>query len=139
MTKAQIWMAGFLVLFLLLFILERATMNETKESSLPIGNTQTQTTQTQQLSGEDLINNSGCKSCHGENLTGTNLAPTLYGLQSFYDRDKLINYLRNPNSFMDSDRFKNYKEKYKNIVMPSYNNIDVKNLGIISDYLLNLK
>jgi len=65
------------------------------------------------------------------------MAPSLKGLKEYWSsRDDLINYLRNPNSFMDSDRFKAYEAKYPNGIMPSYDNKDVKDLGKIADYLL---
>lgn len=86
-----------------------------------------------------MVGNWGCQTCHGQDLKGTVMAPTLMNLAKNYDRDRLINYLRNPNSFMDSDRFKEFKEKYKNIVMPAYNNKDIKELGKVADYLLGLQ
>jgi hypothetical protein len=67
------------------------------------------------------------------------MGPSVKGLKEFWsNRDNLINYLRNPNSFMDADRFKEYKVKYPNGIMPSYGNKDVKDLGKIADYLLGL-
>lgn len=141
MTKTQIWTSAFLAIFILLFFLQRATMNkekkvmnETEETDSP-SNTQSVSSAT----GPELVQSFGCYSCHGNDLKGTNLAPGLIGLADYYDRDKLINYLRNPNSFMDQKRFREYKEKYRNIVMPAYNNKDVKDLGKIADYLLELK
>jgi len=38
---------------------------------------------------------------------------------------------------MDADRFKEYQQQYPNMVMPSFNNINVQELGKISEYLLN--
>jgi hypothetical protein len=74
--------------------------------------------------------------CHGVNLAGTPLAPPLRNLTEHWGRDNLISYLRNPTSFMDSDRFKEFRKKYPGQIMPSYNNKDVKELGKIADYLL---
>ena len=93
----------------------------------------------QNYTGDKLIQSFGCTNCHGADLAGTNMGPSLKGLKEFWSsRDNLINYLRNPNSFMDSDRFKEYKAKYPNGIMPSYGNKDVKDLGKIADYLLTL-
>ncbi len=147
MTKAQIWVAGFLGAFVLLFLLQSFTTDPNigygasynpQEST---GDTMNQggTMDAQELSGLDLINDWGCKTCHGGNLEGTTMAPALANLSSFYDRDKLINYLRNPNSFMDQDRFKKYKEKYRGIIMPSYGQHSVKQIGKVADYLLEGK
>jgi len=94
---------------------------------------------TTELTGDKLIQSFGCNNCHGSDLAGTNMGPSLKGLKEFWsNRDNLINYLRNPNSYMDSDRFKEYKAKYPNGIMPSYGNKDVKDLGKIADYLLTL-
>lgn len=146
MTKTQIWTAAFLGLFMLLFFLQRLTSDPSAGNG-PMGGmgmggngrTETTTSSPADLSGKDIVAQSGCFSCHGADLKGTKMAPSLYNLASAYSRDKLINYLRNPNSFMEEGRFKQYKEQYKNIVMPSYGNKDIKDLGKIADYLLGLQ
>jgi len=63
----------------------------------------------------------------------------LNDVKKYWSRDQLINYICNPNSFMSSERFQYYKGKYPNVIMPSYTNSDVKNLGKIAEYLLELK
>jgi mono/diheme cytochrome c family protein len=90
------------------------------------------------ITGADLIVRVGCINCHGNDLAGTSRGPSLISITKYWSRDKLINYLRNPNAFMNSERFQEYKEKYPNVIMPSYNNIDVKDLGKIAEYLLQL-
>ncbi len=40
---------------------------------------------------------------------------------------------------MSSERFKNYQAKYPERMMPSFSNIDVKQLGEVADYLLKMK
>jgi mono/diheme cytochrome c family protein len=133
MTKPQIWVAAFLALFVILFIIGKITQKEkpvNQPSNEPMGPV------SQDLSGEELINNFGCINCHGPELKGTQLAPALANLKEFWSRDNLINYLRNPSSFMDNDRFKEYRQKYPGTIMPPYNNKDVKQLGKIADYLL---
>jgi hypothetical protein len=45
--------------------------------------------------------------------------------------------MRNPESFMDGDRFKAYKAKYPGTIMPSFNNISVQELGKIAEFLLS--
>lgn len=144
MTKTQIWSAAFLGVFIILFFLQKLTQGDNVSSTDPgmgMGMPQNQSTETMassDASGEVLVKQFNCTTCHGANLQGTNMAPALVGLKSYYDRDKLINYLRNPNSYLEQDRFKEYKDKFKNIVMPAYGNKDVKELGRIADYLLGL-
>lgn len=137
MTNAQKWMAAFLGLFLILFILGRITKEEdgTEAMSMQMMQ-QAQQNTSQQTDGFGLIKQSGCITCHGSNLQGSKMAPALTGMKEYWTREKLINYLRNPASFGTDERFVEYKSKYKNVVMPSYNNIDVKELGKIADYLL---
>lgn len=138
MTNAQKWMSAFLVLFLVFFIFGRITKKEEVITHPATENYQGQASQQTEtdLDGFTLIKQSGCLTCHGQNLEGTNMAPALAGLNEVWSRDKLINYLRNPSAYSGDKRFKEYKLKYKNIVMPSYGNIDVKDLGKMADYLL---
>ncbi|MCK9210848.1 MAG: cytochrome c [Ignavibacteriaceae bacterium] len=144
MTKTQIWSAAFLGIFVILFFLQKFAGTEYGSSpSMGMGaampqKQSTETMASSDASGEVLVKQFNCTTCHGVDLQGTNMAPALVGLKSYYDRDKLINYLRNPNAYLEQDRFKEYKDKFKNIVMPAYGNKDVKELGKITDYLLGL-
>jgi len=137
MTKPQIWVAAFLAAFILLFILQKATKKEEapRDLSSEMNNRMTEENQTE-LSAAQLISNFGCTNCHGSDLAGTNIAPALRNLSQYWGKEKLLSYLRNPNSFMNEDRLKAYKEKYSGQIMPSYGNKDIKDLGKIVDYLL---
>ena len=138
MTKPQIWVAAFLLLFIVLFMIGRLTKEEEVMKDFSgMNNSPMGEQTTSEITGDKLIKTFGCINCHGADLAGTNMGPSLKGIKEFWgSRDNLINYLRNPNSFMDADRFKEYKAKYKNGIMPSYGNKDVKDLGRITDYLL---
>lgn len=138
MTKPQIWVAAFLGLFLLLFVLQRFVKKDEPATNPGMGPMmqQQQSTSSKELSGEELFGSFGCVNCHAANLAGTKLGPPLQNLTQFWGRDNLINYLRNPNSYMSSDRFKEYRKQYTNQMMPSFGNKNVKDLGKIADYLL---
>jgi cytochrome c553 len=138
MTKPQIWVAAFLLLFIILFMIGRLTKEEeTMKDFSGMNNSAMGQQSNEEMTGETLVMSFGCVNCHGGNLAGSNMAPSLKGLKQYWSsRDDLINYLRNPNSFMDSDRFKKYRAEYPNGIMPSYGNKDVKDLGKIADYLL---
>lgn len=138
MTKTQIWTSAFLTIFILLFVLQRATKTENNIHNDVASNYVT-TVDDKKPDAAILMKNFGCVTCHGQNFQGSKVGPTLYNLKEIYTRDELINYLRNPSSYMEKDRFKAYKEKYKNIIMPPFNNKDVKDLGKIADYILTLK
>jgi cytochrome c553 len=134
MTNAQKWVAAFLVLFLLLFVLGRVTK---KEEVMPVmKNNANYSEQSGEKDGLTLIQQNGCITCHGGDLNGTQMAPALVNIKQHWTRDGLINYLRNPSSYSGDARFDEYRAKYKNIMMPSYGNLDVKDLGKISEYLL---
>ncbi len=138
MTKPQIWVASVLLLFLLLLVVELNTnRSDVQKKAMP--NQQTQMDEsTQPKTAEQLVSSLGCTGCHGSDLSGTRMAPDLHNVQQYWSRDKLINYLRNPSSYMDSGRMKNYLAQYPNTMMPSFSNINVQELGKIADYLLKL-
>jgi len=136
MTKPQIWVAAFLTLFILLFILGRLTKEEEKFTP-PITQNFTDETSTEDLTAEQLIARFGCTNCHGAEFNGTTQGPALVGISEKFSRKDLIAYFRNPQSFFNIDRFKEYREKYPNSMMPDFGNKDVKDLGKIADFLLN--
>ena len=139
MTKPQIWLAAFLFLFIFLFLLGRVTRTP-REDKKSVTNTTPQgemSNQSQDLDANGLMVRLGCTGCHGNDLNGTQMAPSLKNIKSFWSKDKLTNYLRNPESFMDSDRFKAYRDKYPGSVMPSFDNINVQELGKIAEYLIS--
>jgi len=139
MTKPQIWVAAFLVVFILLFMLQKLTQEEEQSRDLSSSmNSQMmeENTTGSDLTAEQLISNFGCTNCHGGDLQGTQIAPALSNLSKYWGKESLLNYLRNPNDFMNQERFKRYKEKYPNQIMPPYGNKNIKDLGKIVDYLL---
>ena len=136
MTNAQKWVAAFLALFLILFILNRITQKEEIKPTINFNKNSQNTEQTGDVDGLTLIRQNGCTTCHGQNLEGTQMAPALVNINEHWSRDALINYLRNPSAYSGSKRFDEYRAKYKNIMMPSFGNLDVKDLGKIAEYLL---
>ncbi len=138
MTKSQIWVAAFLVLFVALFFLERLTNSNSESGQQQVNPMPQSEMSSQELSGADLVSRLGCSGCHGADLSGSRMGPNLHKVSQYWTRDKLINYLRNPSSYMDSERFQAYKMEYPGM-MPSFNNIGIKDLGKVADYLLQLK
>ena len=139
MTKPQIWVAAFLVVFILLFMLQKLTQEEEapRDLSSSMNSQMMEENNTgSDLTAEQLISNFGCTNCHGGNLQGTQMAPALTNLSQYWGKESLLNYLRNPNDFMNQERFIEYKEKYPNQIMPPYGNKNIKDLGKIVDYLL---
>lgn len=140
MTKPQIWVAAFLALFILLFILSRVTKEEDTTTNLSVDSPVPQTDMSSQnLTAKELMSKLSCITCHGTELTGTKMGPSLYNVAEYWGRDKLISYLRNPSSFSDTERFQKFEERFPGMIMPSFNHIEVKDLGRIADYLLERK
>jgi len=136
MTNAQKWVAAFLFFFVALFALSKATKtNEEEYNELDYA---TDSMTSEELDAPALIANLGCAKCHGENLDGTDKGPNLHGVGENWTRSELINYFRNPSSYGKGARFDDYREKYP-IGMRSYNSVELKSLGKIADYILELK
>ena len=146
MTKSLIWVGAFVGVFVILLLLGRVTHETYVMKNAPQMTTMPQTNSSSgsgnsssgDLTGEQLVSKLGCTNCHGNGMTGTNMAPSLHAVASNWSRESLINYLRNPSSYMSDARFKAYKAKYPNTMMPPFNNIDVKDLGKVADYILSL-
>jgi cytochrome c553 len=136
MTKTQIWLASFLVLFLLLFLLEQITNKEGNNNSQVYNPVPQTNLSSKEMTPEELINKLGCVSCHGADLNGTKMGPDLHNLSQYWSRESLVNFLRNPSANLNSSRLNEYKSKYPDVLMPSFENIDVKDLGKIAGYLL---
>lgn len=138
MTKPQIWVASFLVLFIILFIIGRLTKEKEPVKNIPQGEV-TNETSSKNLTAEEMIVNFGCVNCHGQELQGTMQGPALKNLSQYYSRKDLISYLRNPQSFMSSARLREYREQFPNVMMPNFSNKNIKDLGKLADYLLGRK
>ncbi|NCS89427.1 MAG: hypothetical protein AUK34_14315 [Ignavibacteria bacterium CG2_30_36_16] len=138
MTKPQIWVAAFLAAFILLFMLGRLTKSSAEEEMMPGSNELPQTGMSSgDVSPEQLLGRLGCTNCHGQNLEGTKMGPALVNLNEHWSKNELTNYLRNPSSYMDNERFKVFKEKFPNVIMPAFGNVNVQELGKLAEYLLN--
>jgi len=137
MTNAQKWVATFLILFLGLYLLSTVTgtFDEAEEDLSGY----TESAPPKEMSGAEMVKTIGCVSCHGADLNGGNLAPALVDLNEYWTRDDLINYLRNPSAYDGGKRFEEYRQKFPNIVMPSYGNYSVQDLGKVADFLLTRK
>jgi mono/diheme cytochrome c family protein len=78
MTKPQIWVATFLFLFIVLFLLGRLTKKEEPMKDFSGMNNAPMSEQTtSELTGDKLFQTFGCVNCHGADLAGTNMAPAL--------------------------------------------------------------
>lgn len=78
-----------------------------------------------------------CKTCHKVDAGGGPLGPPLRNLADNWDSDQLRRYVRNPNSFADTDpRLRSLKMSFR-LPMPA-TNVKDEHLGLLVDYLLTL-
>lgn len=138
MTNAQKWVFVFLVLFMALFALSKLTEKDDLITEIPEYYEQSADVTVTVDDALVLIRKTGCVSCHGNNLEGSKVGPSLQNVAQYWSRDGLLNYLRNPSSYEGGSRFADYKKMYSNVVMPPYDNLDVKDLGKIAEYILSL-
>lgn len=140
MTNAQKWVAAFLFLFVILFAISRLTKEDaSSDFDFDFYSGEEQTQSASELDGLTLAQRIGCSSCHGVDLKGTWQAPSLVNVKDHWNRTELINYLRNPSSYGNDQRFIDYKTQFPNVIMPAYETVDVKELGAIADYILSLE
>jgi len=93
MTKPQIWVAAFLALFILLFLLGRLTKEEDSENSIANTNTVPQSNMSSgDISGADLIARIGCINCHGNDLAGTEKGPSLVRKDSRITKKNILTW-----------------------------------------------
>jgi mono/diheme cytochrome c family protein len=90
------------------------------------------------LSGEAVYAAQGCALCHGSDATGTSHGPTLFGKASFWDREKLVAYLKAPIAYAEQDpRLAEQKKRYS-LPMRAFDKVPEEELGAVAEYVLGL-
>ncbi len=135
MTKAQIWIAAFVGLFIVLFGIQRLTTSD--ETAQGSDSASMQAGSGQGIDPKIAVQQFSCVTCHGPDLKGSGSGPALTGLAAYYTPEKLLAFLRNPNAYQSEPRHQERTGKYPS-PMPSYNNKDEKDLTKLAAYLLTL-
>ncbi|MBU0473047.1 MAG: cytochrome c [Bacteroidetes bacterium] len=138
MTNAQKWVTIFLVLFILLLVLSKLTKREESSTESTSTEETMQNGETQQISAENLIAKNKCASCHGRDLNGSGMGPSLINLSTNWEKDDLVSYLQNPSSFLSSARMAMLKDKYGQD-MPAFKNMSAEELDALASFLLDIK
>lgn len=132
MSKAQVWIAVFLGIFIVLFLINQST-----EEEKFVSKSEEISSKSNSNDIAKILEDQNCYACHGANLQGTSLGPSLENIKKYWkNSEELANYLSNPDKFMHLDRFKEYKKQFKTI-MPPYNTLSREQLIKICDYLLS--
>jgi mono/diheme cytochrome c family protein len=136
MTNAQKWVAGFLVLFVLLLALSKLTDREPSKAdyyeSEEVTTTENVSTE---IDVEKIIANNKCYVCHGRDLAGSGMGPSLAEVGKNWEKEGLANYLKNPNVFVSNARLEALKDKY-NREMPALESLSQAELNALADYLM---
>lgn len=138
MTNAQKWVTVFLILFVLLLALSKLTNKDEKSSAANYSEENVNPNETVQINAEKLISQNRCLTCHGRDLGGSGMGPSLTNLSDNWEKDALINYLKDPSSFLNTARMAVLKEKYGSD-MPAVKNLSNDELSAIAEFLLKLK
>lgn len=135
MTNAQKWVSVFLVLFVLLLVLSRLTKKEDQESDSYYGEESVSTSESQEINAENLLANNRCYVCHGNDLNGSGMGPSLANVNANWKATNLVSYLENPKAFLSNPRMAALKDKY-NREMPAVDHLTQEELNAIAEYLL---
>ena len=138
MTNAQKWVTVFLLLFVLLLALSKLTNKDETSSGANYSEENVNPNEPVQINAEKLISQNRCLTCHGRDLGGSGMGPSLTNLSDNWERDALINYLKNPSSFLNTARMAVLREKYGSD-MPAVKNLNNDELTAIAEFLLKLK
>jgi len=139
MTNAQKWVTVFLLLFVLLLALSKLTNKDEKSSSeANYSEENVNPNETVQINAEKLISQNKCLTCHGRDLGGSGMGPSLTNLSDNWEKDALINYLKDPSSFLNIARMAVLREKYGSD-MPAVKNLSNDEISAIAEFLLKLK
>ena len=86
--------------------------------------------------GAEIYKASACATCHGEDLSGTGLAPTLVGLSANWTPDALAKFLGSP----DPARVRSSRQAKLDLEfsadMPTYDNLSAEELIRLAGFLL---
>ncbi len=86
---------------------------------------------------EQIYQEWGCGTCHGENAAGSSQGPSLLGLSAHWRREALLRYLKDPVSVRATDeRLERLSKRYYPISMPAFDGLDEAQIEILADYLL---
>lgn len=86
---------------------------------------------------EQIYQEWGCGTCHGENAAGSSQGPSLLGLSAHWRREPLLRYLKDPVSVRATDeRLERLSKLYYPISMPAFDGLDEAQIEILADHLL---
>ena len=86
---------------------------------------------------EALYVDLGCAKCHGDNREGQRSGPPLVKIIDHWDEASLLEYLKSPKTFVQSNPRLSYLDEEYPIAMPAYGDTDEEQLRILAKFILN--
>ena len=86
---------------------------------------------------EALYVDLGCAKCHGANREGQRSGPPLVKIIDHWDEDSLLEYLKSPKVFVQSNPRLSYLDEQYPIAMPAYGTTDEGDLRKLAEFILN--
>ena len=78
----------------------------------------------------------GCAKCHGDAREGKRSGPPLVKIEDHWDEEGLMQYLRDPKTFVEANPRLSYMGEQYPIVMPPFANTDEEQLRALAVFIL---
>lgn len=88
-------------------------------------------------SPEALYIDLGCAKCHGDDRQGQRSGPALVKIADHWNESELLEYLKNPKSFVEANPRLSYLDEQYPIAMPAYAATNEEDLKKLADFILN--
>jgi mono/diheme cytochrome c family protein len=142
MTNAQKWVTAVLVIFILLLVLSKMTKREDSETeyedTYAPEKVETDAKPSSGIYVGDLLANNRCFTCHGNDLNGTGMGPSLANVGDNWNKADLVSYFKNPKAFFNNPRMAKLKGNFKTD-MPAQEKMTQEELEALAEHLLTRK
>ena len=79
----------------------------------------------------------GCAKCHGDNREGQRSGPPLVKIGDHWDEGELLEYLKSPKTFVETNPRLSYLDEQYPIAMPAYSDTSEEDLRKLAEFMLN--
>ena len=86
---------------------------------------------------EALYIDLGCAKCHGDNREGQRSGPPLIKIGDHWNEGELLEYLKSPKTFVETNPRLSYLDEQYPIAMPAYADTSEEDLRKLADFMLN--
>ena len=88
-------------------------------------------------SAEALYVDLGCAKCHGDNREGQRSGPALVKIADHWDESELLESLKSPKAFVETNPRLSYLDEQYPIAMPAYATTSDEDLRKLAEFILN--